>query len=153
MVELDRRELDGHVAIVTGAGAQGSGIGNGRAAAVLLARAGARVVLVDLDKARLQGTIDLIEEFGGTSLAVTGDVSQENDCSRIVSKAVDAWGRLDILVNNVGVVGPAESVVDGSPSRICSNNAPGRSSTSPRSQAFSPTHGRRMRPRRAPSSA
>jgi NAD(P)-dependent dehydrogenase (short-subunit alcohol dehydrogenase family) len=105
-------ELDGQVAIVTGAGAQDSGIGNGRAASVLLARAGARVVLVDLDAGRLRETARLIDELGATAISVSADVSREDDCRRVVADAVDNWGRLDILVNNVGVVGPPESVVD-----------------------------------------
>jgi NAD(P)-dependent dehydrogenase (short-subunit alcohol dehydrogenase family) len=105
-------ELDGQVAIVTGAGAQSCGIGNGRATSVLLARAGAKVVLVDRDTARLRETAARIDEFGGSSICVAADVSLEDDCRRAVAEAVDTWGRLDILVNNVGVVGPSESVVD-----------------------------------------
>jgi NAD(P)-dependent dehydrogenase (short-subunit alcohol dehydrogenase family) len=105
-------ELDGQVAIVTGAGAQSCGIGNGRATSVLLARAGAKVVLVDRDTARLRETAARIDEFGGSSICVAADVSLEDDCRRAVAEAVDTWDRLDILVNNVGVVGPSESVVD-----------------------------------------
>ena len=112
MIQNTNEELRGLTAIVTGAGAQGTGVGNGRAAAVLLARSGARVALVDAHKERLQGTTDLIDEFGGEYLCLAGDVGREADCEAIVSATVAKWGRLDILVNNVGVAGPAESVVD-----------------------------------------
>lgn len=104
--------LTGKTAIVTGAGSQMSGIGNGRAAAVLLADAGARVVLVDSVEERLEETADLIESRGRESISVIGDVSRPEDCERIVRTAVARWGRIDVLVNNVGVVGPVGSVVD-----------------------------------------
>ena len=68
--------LTGKVAVVTGGGAAGDGIGNGRAAAILLARAGARVVVVDRDKALAQRTVAMIEEGGGTGVAVEADVTQ-----------------------------------------------------------------------------
>ena len=104
--------LAGRTAIVTGAGSQLSGIGNGRAAAVLLARAGANVVLVDAVADRLDETAQMIAEDGGNSLCVTADVSRESDCHAAVIAGVERFGRIDVLVNNVGVVGPAESVVD-----------------------------------------
>jgi NAD(P)-dependent dehydrogenase (short-subunit alcohol dehydrogenase family) len=105
-------ELNGRVAIVTGAGAQGEGIGNGRAAAALLARAGAKVALVDLHEDRLAGTEELLRESGSEFLSLTADVSTEAGCRAIVDAASTRWGRVDVLVNNVGVVGPADSVVD-----------------------------------------
>uniref|UniRef100_UPI0015F0EFD5 SDR family NAD(P)-dependent oxidoreductase n=1 Tax=Pseudonocardia pini TaxID=2758030 RepID=UPI0015F0EFD5 len=90
---------------------QASGIGNGRAAAVLLARAGARVVLVDAVADRLDETVDLVKEVGGEPLAVTADVTREAECRAVVGAAVERFGGVDVLVNNVGVVGPAEDVV------------------------------------------
>ncbi|TVX98928.1 SDR family oxidoreductase [Mycolicibacterium porcinum] len=105
-------DLDGRVAIVTGAGAQGEGIGNGRAAAALLGRAGAKVVLVDLNRDRLTATEDLLRDNGSDFISIVADVSTEAGCRGIVESAISQWGRLDVLVNNVGVVGPAESVVD-----------------------------------------
>lgn len=105
--------LQGRTAIVTGAGSQSSGIGNGRAAAVLLARAGADVVLVDAHADRMVETGELIAAQGGArAVSVTADVSREEDCRRAVEVAVERFGRVDVLVNNVGVVGPPESVVD-----------------------------------------
>lgn len=105
-------DLDGRVAIVTGAGAQGEGIGNGRAAAALLGRAGAKVVLVDLNEDRLTATEDLLRDNGSDFISIVADVSTEAGCRGIVDSTVSRWGRVDVLVNNVGVVGPAESVVD-----------------------------------------
>jgi NAD(P)-dependent dehydrogenase (short-subunit alcohol dehydrogenase family) len=103
--------LTGKVAVVTGGGAAGDGIGNGRAAAILLARAGARVVVVDRDKALAQRTVAMIEESGGQAVAVEADVTRAADCAGIVQTAVGRFGRLDLLDNNVGI-GSRGSVVD-----------------------------------------
>ncbi|MFP1155032.1 oxidoreductase [Mycobacterium sherrisii] len=108
----EARELDGLVAIVTGAGSQSDGIGNGRAAAVLLARAGANVVLVDLDPERLTHTENMVGAAGAEFLSLTADVSTETGCRTVVDAVIRKWARLDVLVNNVGVVGPPESVID-----------------------------------------
>ena len=104
------KELEGRVAIITGAGSIESGIGNGRAAAVLLARAGARVALLDIVEASLAETAALIADEGGESVSVVCDVSERSSCEAAVATVVDRWGRLDVLVNNVGIVGPAGSV-------------------------------------------
>jgi NAD(P)-dependent dehydrogenase (short-subunit alcohol dehydrogenase family) len=103
--------LTGKVAVVTGGGAAGDGIGNGRAAAILLARAGARVVVVDRDKALAQRTVAMIEEGGGTGVAVEADVTQAAGCAAVVQTALDGFGRLDLLDNNVGI-GSRGTVVD-----------------------------------------
>lgn len=108
------REDDGladKVAIVSGGGAAGDGIGNGRAAAILLARAGARVMVADLDPELARRTVEMIEAEGGVALAMGCDVTVEADCKRLVEAAVDRWGRLDLLDNNVGI-GSRGSVVD-----------------------------------------
>lgn len=107
--------LRDQVAIVTGAGSRGDGIGNGRAAAVLLARRGARVALVDSVAEWAEQTRSMIEAEGGTSFVVETDVADPESCSRCVSQVVDRWGQLDILVNNVGVGGPPGDVVDVDP--------------------------------------
>jgi NAD(P)-dependent dehydrogenase (short-subunit alcohol dehydrogenase family) len=104
--------LEGRTAIVTGAGSQASGIGNGRASAVLLARAGARVGLVDSVAERMVETAELVAAKDGQSLCLTADVTDEAECRGVVARAVERFGRVDVLVNNVGVVGPSESVVD-----------------------------------------
>src|SRR5438105_4472530 len=67
--------LAGKVAIVTGGGAAGDGIGNGRAAAILLAKAGARVVVVDRDKALAGRTVEMIREVKGEAIAPEGGVA------------------------------------------------------------------------------
>lgn len=94
----------GKVAVVTGAGQiEGPGIGTGKATARLLARHGARVVLVDLYPERIEQTRKEIESSGGTAITVAGDVTNAADAERFTRAALDTFGRLDILVNNVGV--------------------------------------------------
>lgn len=104
--------LSGKVALVTGAGSRASGVGNGRAAAVRLAEAGARVALVDAVAENIAETRELIEERGGECLVLPADVSDANGCAGVVAAAVAEWGRLDVLVNNVGIAGPAGTVLD-----------------------------------------
>jgi len=105
--ERPSRTLKGRVAIVTGAGALPGGIGNGRAAAIMLAEVGCSVVCVDLKHELAQHTVDMIEREGeGAAIAVTGDVTNAADCKNIVDTAISTFGRLDILVNNVGIMGP-----------------------------------------------
>jgi len=103
--------LAGKVAIVTGGGAAGDGIGNGRAAAILLAKAGARVVVVDRDKALAGRTVEMIREVKGEAIALEADVTRARDCAAMVQAALDTFGRLDLLDNNVGI-GSRGSVVD-----------------------------------------
>src|SRR5579863_1184941 len=103
--------LTGKVAIVTGGGAAGDGIGNGRAAAILLARAGAKVLVVDLDQGRADRTVAMIAEEGGTAAACVADVTEEAGAHAMVEAAVSRFGRLDCLDNNVGIGGRG-SVVD-----------------------------------------
>jgi NAD(P)-dependent dehydrogenase (short-subunit alcohol dehydrogenase family) len=99
------RSLKGRVTIVTGAGAAAGGISNGRASAVLLAEDGCAVVCVDLKKDLAQETVHTIEEEGlGSGIAVEADVTLSEDCKRVVETAISKYGRLGILVNNVGVL-------------------------------------------------
>jgi NAD(P)-dependent dehydrogenase (short-subunit alcohol dehydrogenase family) len=106
--------LAGKVALVSGGGAVGDGIGNGRAAAILLARAGTKVLVTDRDLGLAQRTVEMIEAEGGTAAAHAGDVTVEAECKRLVDAAIDRWGRLDFLDNNVGI-GSRGSVVDEKP--------------------------------------
>ncbi|AHH19837.1 putative short-chain type dehydrogenase [Nocardia nova SH22a] len=101
----------GMVAIVTGAGAAGDGIGNGRAAAIRLAEAGARVALVDVGESVFR-TREMILERGGTATAYRCDVTDETAVATAVADVVGRWGRIDILFNNVGIAGPPGTVVD-----------------------------------------
>ena len=96
-------DLSGRVAIVTGAGARGDGIGNGRAAAILLAEAGAHVLAVDRKPDLAAATVDMISAEGGGAIAIGADVTVESDCEAMTQAALERWGRLDILVNNVGI--------------------------------------------------
>jgi len=95
--------LAGKVAIVTGAGATGDGIGNGRAAAILLARAGTKVLVVDREFNLAQRTVEMISADGGTAVAIAADVTDEAQCAIMIQTAIDRFGRLDFLDNNVGI--------------------------------------------------
>jgi NAD(P)-dependent dehydrogenase (short-subunit alcohol dehydrogenase family) len=95
--------LAGKVAIVTGAGAAGDGIGNGRAAAIVFAREGAKVLLVDRTLGLAEATRVMIAAEGGESAAFEADVTRSGDCRAMVAAAVAQWGKLDILQNNVGI--------------------------------------------------
>lgn len=110
--QYDAGSFKGRVAIVTGGGSQTDGIGNGRAAAVLLARRGARVLVVDVSQSAADDTVAMIKREGGEARAQVADVSREADCRLAVAAAVAAWGRVDVLVNNVGIGGPPGTAVD-----------------------------------------
>src|SRR5712691_3081222 len=100
------------VAIVTGAGSRGEGIGNGKAAAILFAREGARVLCADQIAARAEETVATICAEGGTSSVFECDVSLRDDCQRLGAAAVERYGRIDIWQNNVGspsILGVAET--------------------------------------------
>jgi len=103
--------LEGKVAVVTGGGAAGDGIGNGRAAAILLAKAGARVVVVDRAGDLARRTVAMIHEQGGEAIALEADVTQAAECAAMVEAALGRFGRLDFLDNNVRIGGRG-SVVD-----------------------------------------
>ena len=94
-------ELRDRVAIVTGGGS-----GLGRAGALALARAGARVLVSDLDEAAARGTAEAIGAAGGEARALQADAGRAADAERTVQAAVDAYGALHILYNNAGVAWP-----------------------------------------------
>ena len=100
------------VAIVFGGGLVGEGWGNGKAAAVAYARAGASVAVVDVSPAAAAVTRDLIAKEGGAAIAIEGDVTSLAPIERSVAAAQNAFGRIDILHNNVGITsrgGPVET--------------------------------------------
>jgi NAD(P)-dependent dehydrogenase (short-subunit alcohol dehydrogenase family) len=96
-------KVDGKVAIVTGAGSSGPGLGTGKATSVLLAREGARVILVDKFEERAEETLQMIEAEGGEATIVVGDLAEIPTTTRVVEEAVATYGRLDILVNNAAI--------------------------------------------------
>jgi NAD(P)-dependent dehydrogenase (short-subunit alcohol dehydrogenase family) len=95
--------LKDKVAIVTGGGSRGPGLGNGKATSILFAREGARVLVVDLKKEHAEETVSLIRKEGGVADVFAADVTRETDCQAMVADAVARWGGLDILHNNVGI--------------------------------------------------
>jgi NAD(P)-dependent dehydrogenase (short-subunit alcohol dehydrogenase family) len=96
--------VEGKVAIVTGAGSTpGPGVGTGKATAVVLAREGASVLLVDLHPERAEETLQMISGEGGKAQVFAADVTRAAGCEAMVRAAVDAFGTVDILVNNVGL--------------------------------------------------
>lgn len=110
----DDAGLAGKAAIVSGGGAAGDGIGNGRAAAILLTREGTSVLVADRELKLAERTVEMITAEGGTAAAFGGDVTRETDCKALVEACLDRWGRLDFLDNNVGI-GSRGSVVDEAP--------------------------------------
>src|SRR5690606_31048034 len=114
--------LDDRVALVIGGGSEGPpaegeelAIGNGRAAAITLAREGAAVVVADRVPEAAQATAAAIVAEGGRAEAVGCDVTDEEQCRAAVAASVRAFGRLQLLVNNVGIAdlgGPAETDAD-----------------------------------------
>lgn len=107
------RSLAGKVAIVTGAGSSTDGLGNGRAISILLAEDGCSVVCVDLSLQQAQRTVELCTAEGkaGRFTAIQADVTSSEQCAAVVDKALSEFGRVDILVNNVGILGPKGDAV------------------------------------------
>ncbi len=106
-----RDRLKGKVAIVTGAGCLPNAtdrepIGNGKAAAVLYAEEGARVVAADIRREAADETRKRIEAEGGVCSVFEADVSQARDCNAMAAYCLKTYGRIDILHNNVGIMPP-----------------------------------------------
>jgi NAD(P)-dependent dehydrogenase (short-subunit alcohol dehydrogenase family) len=99
-------EAEGKVALVTGAA---SGIG--RAVATLFARHGMAVSIVDLDEVGARAVAETIRHSGGRARSIAADVSRADDCRSVVEVTVEAFGRLDLLVNNAGIIRRA-TIVD-----------------------------------------
>ena len=88
-------DFDGQVAVVTGGGG-----GIGRAVCVTLARLGARVLVVDLDRAAAEATAAEVAASGGEAQVAVADVSRSQDVAAFVAHALQAWGRIDVFMNN-----------------------------------------------------
>ena len=98
--------LDGKVALVTGGGqTPGETLGNGRAICIRFAQEGASVVVADRITERAEETVERLGSEGHAAVAVTADVTRSDDCRVMVETAVERFGRLDVLVNNVGIGG------------------------------------------------
>jgi len=101
--------VDGDVALVTGAGA-----GFGRVSALALAAAGATVAVTDIDMASAAAVTNEIMSGGGRALAFRLDVANRGEIREVVEEVVEAFGGLQVLINNAGIArrGPAESLTD-----------------------------------------
>lgn len=108
------QRLKDKVALVFGAGAVGTGWGNGKAAAVQYAREGAIVIAIDLNLEAAKETRDIIIDEGGSCEAYACDVTNKDDVSSVVDPVFQAYGRIDILHNNVGLpmMGDVETLTE-----------------------------------------
>ncbi|MGE7781633.1 SDR family NAD(P)-dependent oxidoreductase [Peribacillus sp. NPDC097264] len=98
-------KLEGKVAIVTGAGS-----GMGRATSILYAKEGAKVVLAEFNEVSLNETLEEIKSTGGHAVAIKTDVSKEADVEAMIKKALDEFGKLDILANVAGIADDLTSI-------------------------------------------
>lgn len=117
--------LRGKVAIVVGAGSTpGATIGNGRATAIVFARAGARVLLVDRDAAAAAETERAIAGEGGEAAVCAADVTRAEACAAMADACVQRWGRVDVLHNNVGIgaIGGAVDLEEAAWDRVLATN-------------------------------
>lgn len=107
MTDLGAGLLGGQTAVVAGGGSRGDGIGNGRAAAILLARHGARVGVLDAELAWARATVEMIRAEAGEAMAVGVDVTRDAEVRDAITVIAQAYSTPSILVNNVGIAGPA----------------------------------------------
>ena len=116
--------LEGKVAIVTGAGASGPGMGNGKACAIHYAREGAKVYALDINRAALADTEAIIKREGNTVVGAVCDVTNSDAIARMVQDCVKAFGHIDVLHNNVGILdvdGPVD-LPEGTWDRVIDTN-------------------------------
>jgi len=106
--------LQGKVAIVTGAGCAGDGIGNGRAISIMLTDEGCNVLCLDLNLEWAEKTAKIASSKPGRAkvIPLQADVTKIHDCEAAVQAALKDFGRLDILVNNVGIGGAPGTAVE-----------------------------------------
>ncbi|MEZ4331959.1 MAG: SDR family oxidoreductase [Myxococcota bacterium] len=104
---MARYDFSGRVALVTGAAG-----GIGRATAIELARAGAKVTVADIDLEHAKKTVELIGDTGGTAIACRVDVADSRSVEAMVKTTVERFGRLDFAHNNAGVMGGSQPIVE-----------------------------------------
>ena len=97
------KRLEDRAALVVGAGSSGPGWGNGKATAVAFAREGARVFCADINPVAAEETVGIIRSEGGMAIAHRADVAEAADVAAMVEACVSAYGRIDVLNNNVGI--------------------------------------------------
>jgi NAD(P)-dependent dehydrogenase (short-subunit alcohol dehydrogenase family) len=105
------KRLQDKIAIITGAGSVGPGWGNGRATCVRFAEEGAKIFAVDRNPERTAETVDKVKAVGGEIVVQQCDVTDSASVAAMVKACLDRFGRIDVLVNNVGGSapgGPAE---------------------------------------------
>lgn len=102
--------LDGKVAFISGAGSVGDGWGNGKATATLLARQGARVFGTDIKLAAAEETRGIIRQEGGVCEVAACDMTDAPSVAKTVAACIETFGRIDILVNNVGGSAPGNAM-------------------------------------------
>ena len=100
-------KLDGRVAVITGAGR-----GIGQAIALAYAREGAKLALAARSESELQEAVSAASELGAEAIAVPTDVTSQEDTEQLASRAVERFGRIDVLVNNAGISGPIGPLQD-----------------------------------------
>ncbi|MDG2113754.1 MAG: SDR family NAD(P)-dependent oxidoreductase [Actinomycetota bacterium] len=110
---VEGRLADKSALVVGGGQTPGQTIGNGRATAILFARAGARVMVADRDLDRAEDTAAFIRSEGGDAAAHECDIADEGECASMIERAMQHLDRIDVLHNNVGI-----GSHDGSPTRI-----------------------------------
>ncbi|KAF4946674.1 hypothetical protein FSARC_14138 [Fusarium sarcochroum] len=113
-IDPPSRSLKDKVAIVTGAGCFEDGIGNGRAISIMLADEGCSVICLDMNLEWATKTAEMANQRSSqkNAMPAQGDVTVSDDCERVVALALERFGRLDILVNNVGIAGVTGTAVD-----------------------------------------
>jgi NAD(P)-dependent dehydrogenase (short-subunit alcohol dehydrogenase family) len=109
-VDPPKARLAGKIALVTGGGCIGEGWGNGKAICVLFARHGAKVLVVDRNLRSAEATVAIIEGEGGEAAACEADVSVSAQVCAAVETCVGRFGRVDILLNNVGITALGDPV-------------------------------------------
>jgi len=131
--------LAGKVAVVTGAGA-----GMGRAIAHLFAKEGAKVVLGEIAPDRLETVVQEIREAGGDATGVVGNVAKADDAEALIQTAIDTYGKIDVLVNNAGIMDLFEGAAnfkDATYERVMGVNVYGPLATTRAAVRFMKEHG------------